>query len=250
MAWSRSQIGMSHAYFLRDEACAEGLGFGEDSMFRKISGTRQFAVGFVVVALLVLIALSTTPAYADDLSYSTSGCFTGSVCSGGNSTASIYDLFVTTQVDSTIVFTGASGFASIGEDYVNLGALTFNAPSPSNAAGLYNGFFSLGLSISGFGQNSFTALMSGDVLGNAGGATLTFDPINEVFTDGDADYLDVTLDVNPIQVSTNNPTAEITAYFGGDPGGSSDDVPEPATILLSGVGFAGLFLLRRRLALA
>ncbi len=219
-------------------------------MLRKILGTRQFAVGFVVVALLVLIALSTTPAYADDFSYTTSGCFVGSVCSGGNSTASIYDLVVPTQVDSTIVFTGTSGTATLGEDGVGLGALTFNAPNPGTVAGVYNGLFSLDLSITGFNGSPFTALMSGNVFGNAGGATLTFNPINEVFTDSNGDYLDVTLDVNPIQVSTNDPTAEITAYFAGDPGGSDSNVPEPATILLSGVGFAGLFLMKRRLALA
>jgi hypothetical protein len=220
-------------------------------------GTRRsrLGIGLAVIAFLALALLSSTTAYADTLNFSTTGCFSPGACSAGGTTASIPDL-VTGLTDATIVFGGvASGSTTTGDDGVTLGTLDFNGPSAGSQVGVYVGTFSLDLTISAldgtpFTGGPFTALMTGNVFGNAGGATLTFNPITEAFTDG-SETIDVTLDANPIQVSSSDPSATITAEFGADPASGDTNVPEPSTLLLSAVGFSGLFLLgRRRLVLS
>lgn len=204
----------------------------------------KFVLG-IVVTVLVLASLSSGVAYADQFNFSTSGCFAGGVCSGGNSTLTI------AGTTAAVVFSHVTGGVAVpGNDGVSLGLLTFSA---GQGMGFYNGAFALNLAITGFSGNPFVALMSGVVSASAGAATLVFNPISEQFTDSNNNTFDVTLDANPITVSSSDPAVEITAAFSADPSGANTNptVSEPSTLLLSAVGLAGLFLLgRRRLVLS
>lgn len=210
-------------------------------MTNGVVGARRlkFVFGLVLAGLFVLALSSGTVAYADEFNFTTSGSFVGGVGSDGNSTLSI------TGTTATVVFSAiTAGTANPGDDGVSLGSLTLNAGTGS---GFYTGAFALDLTITGFSGNPFVALMDGVVSASAGAATLVFNPITEQFTDSSGDVFDVTLDANPIIVSSSDPTVDITAAFSADPGGSNTGtVPEPSTLLLSAVGLAGLFLVSRR----
>jgi hypothetical protein len=57
----------------------------------------------------------------------------------------------------------------------------------------------------------FTAAVDGHVFGSAGGVTITFNPASQQFTSGDGSVFDLNLNVNPIQISTTNPSATVSA---------------------------------------
>lgn len=204
----------------------------------------------VCTAALLLVGAAFGPAaFADSIS--TTGCFSVGTCSIGTTTpatATIYDVSNPLQADSTITFNGVGPTVLQAGD-LDLGSISFNQLQ-SGVGVLVTGFSLNVVDPSAGGGTGFNALMTGDVYGDAGGVTITFNPISESFTDSTGATWDLTLDVNPIQVSSADPAAQIDATFLDGPGVTGNDnssnVPEPSTLILSAIGMAGLFLLKWR----
>lgn len=201
-------------------------------------------------AVLLLFGGAFGPAAFAD-SFSTSGCFSVGTCSIGTTTlatATIYDVSNPLQADSTVTF-GGVGATLLQAGDLDLGTITFNQLQ-SGIGVLVTGFSLDVVDPSAGGGTGFNALMTGDVYGDAGGVTITFNPITETFTDSTGATWDLTLDANPIQVSSADPSVQIDATFVDTPGTTGNDnsanLAEPSTLLLSVFGIAGLFLLRRR----
>lgn len=188
---------------------------------------------FLVGAFL---ALSPTQAKADEITVagSTTGSFTGA---GDFSSAGL-----TFAGNPSFNQTTSGGFASIV-----LGALGLGPTALSN----YNGTFSLDVTftlpsiIMGGASSLFSADLLGSVTSSSGAAVLlNFSPSSQVLTfTNAADTGSFTLLVpSSVSVSDGNTTFLTGTILNGQQT-PIVPAPEPSTILLSGLGLGGLFLM-------
>jgi hypothetical protein len=179
--------------------------------------------GLAVVALFVVAGLAPN-AFADSFTYTTAGCFTGGSCTSTGSSMSFTDSS-TSAVDATLSFNNVTTPITTGSGVpVSLGSFNFSLANP---LGISNspfdfGFFTLDLEFTdptGTAGNPFFAAVAGNVLGNAGGATITLIPDPQVFTYPGGSFL-LDLSTDPVQVSSSNPNVELDATIVSMPEGS------------------------------
>ena len=214
-------------------------------MLRKLVIKVRFGL-FVVSAIVALaFALSPAQARADEVSLvgSTSGYFnapgTTSLNGGGLSFTNVA-YFNTNTVGGTAALVLGSFFLSASPTYYNYGGNNFtinvNFTSPS---------------LTGV---SSTAQVVGNVSLNNGGVWIvqwSQPDLTVGFTNssGNLDSFDLALNSVSLMPNTN---ALLTGFvnYTGTGGGAGGTVPEPPTMVLSGLGIASLFLLKKRLLLA
>ena len=177
------------------------------------------------------LALSATQARADEIRVqgTTTGSFAGTVdtSSGGLN-------FAGTGFDQTTA--GGNALISLGS--FHLGSDVYN----------YNGSFTLNILFTLpsvlTGNSTFLATVTGTVTHLAGFAVvINFAPAPYTFSN--AQYTG-SFTLTPIGVSLN--TGDTVSLNGLISGGQQTPIstPEPSTLLLSGVGLGGVFLMRRR----
>jgi hypothetical protein len=187
---------------------------------------------FLVGAFL---ALSPTQAKADEITVagSTTGSFTGS---GDFSSSGL--IFAGNPFSQTT----SGGFASIVLGAVSLGATALSS---------YNGSFSLDVTftqpsiITGGPTSSFAAILVGSVTSSSGAAVLlNFSPSSQFlsFTNA-ADTGSFTLLVPSSLSVSDGKTTFLTGTILNGQQTPNVPAPEPSTILLSGLGLGGVFLM-------
>jgi len=204
-----------------------------------------------LIALAVSLAATVPAAYSATIyTYSTSGCFSGAsvplgagtasaACTGAGST-----LTYTDPAPASELFTYTDGAGShTGFGTIDLGTISVSTTGSEPAPGaVISSSFSLTVTFStppGTNGNPFQAILSGNMNGSFGGATLTFNPETIYFSDGNpADSFGLTISPNPVQVSTANTPVTVTATLGA--------VPEPFSMGLIGGGLALLGAARWR----
>ncbi len=175
--------------------------------------------------------------------YSTVGAFSSLITTGTSASA------VTSPTRSTFTFAGTgtetltfadqSTTTQPGTSTFDLGQLSLTESGLQSSPISGSAAFSLAVDFTAPTSTGtpFQSMISGNLFGTAGGATLTFFPTTVAFTDGNpADDFSLTLNADPVQVSTTTPTVAVTATL--------TAVPEPASAGILVLGALGL--LRRR----
>ena len=192
--------------------------------------------------LLLGWGLAVPTAFATSYTYNTTGTFGNS----GDNTSTFYDLSATPPMpDARLTFNGTSVADVSSGTTISLGSFTFSLlnPSPSNQSFALDSFtlyvdFTAPPGYTGVPTpqcpvGNFCALLSGNVNGSAGGATITFNPSSQQFTATDGSSFALNLTTNPIHVDSTYSTATIN--------GTIVELPEGAG--LSMLGLSGMVLL-------
>jgi hypothetical protein len=220
---------------LRDQAWED---FGMLLRLLGIHKVRFGAIGLSAIAAFAL-ALSPTQALADEITLA--GTASGSFSGSG------------TNVLNGMTFTAGpfGGITSGGFAALNLGSFYL---SPTTNSG-YSGNFALDVTftqptgIVGNNSTDYTAQVLGNVSQGTGGVwVFNFFPGSYTFSFSGPETGSFSLSVNSVSVAPGA-TDLLTGFVVGGTA-SSTSVPEPSTILLAGIGIAGIFLLKRRLLLA
>jgi hypothetical protein len=191
-------------------------------------------------ALILTLAVFAPSAFADSYTYTTDGCF-GTACSPTTPATLLFADNSLPQNDGKLVFAGVGSTTNTTGTSVDLGGFTFTAlnSGTSSPAGT---FFTLAVNFTaptGTTGSPFTALVSGEVFGSGGGASITFNPITQTFTDSDGSFTLTLEDKGNFQVcQPNSPacSARSEEVFG-------DITPVADASGLSLLGASGLFLL-------
>ena len=210
----------------------------------------NIAARFTYAALAASVALATPVAAQITFTGYTNACFYTGVVACVPETVSGVAIDVAGALiytNSTFSVTTAGGSAPIGNapaapNINNLGSFTFPNDVPTfNFADqrfALSVFFTLPAGVVP-PATTFTALLSGQVMGNTGGATITFDnPLQMFAFPGGSFTLKVT-DVN-LTNTVLGTTAAVTGNL------IATVIPEPGTYLLMASGLAGLGIMYRR----
>jgi hypothetical protein len=203
-------------------------------------GIDKVKIGVIALSAIAAFALALSPthAFADEITLAgtTSGSFSGSG----------------TNILNGMTFTGGpfSGITSGGFAALNLGSFYL---SPTTNSG-YSGNFALDVTFSqptgivGSNSTDYTAQVLGNVSQGTGGVwVFNFFPASYTFNFSGPETGSFSLSVNSVSVAPGA-TDLLTGFVVGT--ASSTSVPEPSTLLMAGIGIAGIFLLKRRLLLA
>jgi hypothetical protein len=194
-------------------------------------------------ALLFGWVLFVPTAFATSYTYNTTGTFGNS----GDNTSTFYDFNTTTPVpDARLTFNGTSVAGVSSGTTISLGSFAFSLlnSSPSSQSYALDSFtlyvdftappgYTGGPATPQCPTGTFCALLSGNVNGSAGGATITFNPTSQQFTAADGSSFTLNLTTNPIHVDSTYSTATIN--------GTIVEMPEGSC--LSMLGLSGMVLL-------
>ncbi len=213
-------------------------------MRRGLTGLFKMRFGVSILCAIAAIALALSPpsARADEITLggSANGIFCASLpCSSGPNTL------------LGMTFTGNTGFSqttSGGVAALNLGSFSLNQTS-----GIYSGYFALNILFTSplISTTTDVATVFGSVTSPFSGGVwvFNFSPETIDFRDSIGNAEDFELAVNSVSVSPGSTGTPLTAFVFYT-GGSGGTVPEPPTMALTGLGIAGVFLLKKRLLFA
>lgn len=194
-------------------------------------------------ALILTLAAFAPSAFADSYTYTTDGCF-GTACSPMTPATLFFADNTLSQNDGKLVFTGAPTTINTTGTLVDLGGFTFTVLNGGGTSSPAGTFFTLAVNFTaptGTTGSPFTALVSGEVFGTGGGASITFSPITQTFTDSDGSFTLTLEDKGNFQVCQPN-----TATCSGrseEVYGDITPIVAPDASGLSLLGASGLFLL-------
>lgn len=194
-------------------------------------------------ALILTLAAFAPSAFADSYTYTTDGCFHTACPPAASATLDFADNTVSGQNDGQLVFTGVPTTTNTTGTAVDLGKFTFTALNSGTSAPAGT-FFTLAVNFTvptGTTGTPFTALVSGEVFGSGGGASITFNPITQTFTDSDGSFTLTLEDKGNFQVCQPN-TATCSARTE-EVLGDIVPISAPDASGLSLLGVSGFFLL-------
>jgi hypothetical protein len=188
------------------------------------------------------MAIGATPALSQNISYTTTGAFTGTGCSGTTCTEGVYTLSYVGNPGPTNYLSGSQ---------VDLGSFSIGCGSNTCSSFTLPGGISFMLTITqtspSGGTGTFTGTVAGTVQANPDFSSLFWTPTTTTMSIGNVQYRLVTDAINVGQILIPGPT--------GAPGANNPNVtqvkalvtvPEPSTVALMATGFVGLVPVFRR----
>ena len=191
-------------------------------------GLKLFFCG-LFLALVTLVPA----AFGDSFTYTTEGYFLSQVLSPTPATLPLLDSFVPGQIDARLVFRGITSPITVPSGVAtSLGSFDFRV--------LHSGFDLVTSDLFFMNVNftappaigNFAAFVTGNVFVNAGGATITFQPISQLVTAADGSFFTLRLNVDPVFVGSGTGQSPVNVLA---------TIPEASSLLL--LGISGLMLL-------